>query len=132
MNRRAAIRRMATFFLTSASLAHAQQGKIPWLGYLAGGGSGPSPAFLQGLRDLGYAEGKNLGIIFRTTEGRRERYGELANELVRLKVDLLVTDTTGGAQALKKATSTIPIVMTSRTIRWGRGSSPVMRGPVET
>ncbi len=122
MNRRAAIRRLATIFLTTASLADAQQAKkIPWIGYLAGGGSGPSPAFLQGLRDLGYTEGKNIGIIFRTAEGRRERYSELAAELIRLKVAVIVTDTTGLARALKNATSTIPIVMTSSTDPVGTG-----------
>jgi len=50
--------------------AEAQQaGKIPWIGYLAGTGSGPSLAFIQGLRDLGYVEGKNIAFVFRTAEG---------------------------------------------------------------
>ena len=51
-------------------IAQAQQpGKIPWIGYLAGAGSGPSPAFVQGLCDLGYVEGKNIALVFRTGEG---------------------------------------------------------------
>jgi putative ABC transport system substrate-binding protein len=98
-----------------------QQGKIPWIGYLAGSGSGPSPAFILGLRDLGYVEGKNIAIVFRTAEGRRARFADLAAELVRLKVEILVADSTTGILALKKATSTIPIVMTSSTDPVGTG-----------
>src|SRR5215470_19132443 len=92
-----------------------QAGKIPWIGYLAVTGSGPSPAFIQGLRDLGYVEGKNIAFVFRTTEGQFERYDDLAAELVRLKVDIIVADYTSAALAAKKATSTIPIVMTNST-----------------
>jgi putative ABC transport system substrate-binding protein len=97
-------------------MADAQQpAKIPWIGYLAGAGSGPSPAFILGLRDLGYVESKNIGVVFRTAEGRTARYADLAAELVRLKVDIIVTDYTLAALALKKATSTIPIVITNST-----------------
>jgi putative tryptophan/tyrosine transport system substrate-binding protein len=92
-----------------------QPGKIPWIGYLAGAGSGPSPAFIQGLRDLGYVEGKNIAFVYRTTEGRRERYTDIVTELVRLNPDVIVTDVTSAAVALKKATTAIPIVMTSST-----------------
>jgi len=75
--------------------ARAQQAaKIPWIGYLAGSGSGPSPAFIQGLRQLGYVKGKNIAFVFRTAEGKTERYADLAAELVRLKVDIIVTDAT--------------------------------------
>ena len=63
------------------------------------------------LRDLGYVEGKNIAIEFRWAEGRSERLPELAAELVRLKVDVLVTAGTPGALAAKQATTTIPIVM---------------------
>jgi putative tryptophan/tyrosine transport system substrate-binding protein len=108
--------------LASVHLAEGQQpGKIPWIGYLAATGSGPSPAFIQGLRDLGYIEGKNIGFVYRTAEGKSERYADLAAELVRLKVDVIVTDNTGAALALKKATSTIPIVMTTSTDPVGSG-----------
>jgi ABC-type uncharacterized transport system substrate-binding protein len=100
--------------------AQVQQGKkIPWIDYL--GGSGPSPAFIQGLRDLGYVEGKNIAIVFRTAEGKSERNADLAAELVRLKVDVIVTDNTAAALSLKKATSTIPIVMTTSTDPVGSG-----------
>jgi putative ABC transport system substrate-binding protein len=88
-----------------------QPKKIPRIGYLTGVGSAPSKGFLQGLRDLGYIEGKNILIEFRTTEGKSERLPELAAELVRLKVDVIVADTAGEVSAAKHATATIPIVM---------------------
>lgn len=69
-------------------------------------------AFRQGLRDLGYVEGKNLVIEYRWAEGRYERLPDLAAELVRMKVDLIVTHGTPGSLAAKQATTTIPIVMT--------------------
>ena len=100
--------------LAVAFIAHAQQlKKVPWIGYLASAGSGPSPVFMQGLRDLGYVEGKNIAFVFRTTEGKNERYSDLAAELVRLNVDIIVTGGNTGIRAAKKATSTIPIVMLS-------------------
>jgi ABC-type uncharacterized transport system substrate-binding protein len=103
-------------------IAQAQQpGKIPWIGYLAGAGFGPSPAFVQGLRDLGYVEGKNIALVFRTGEGKTERYSDLAAELVRLKVDIVIADGSSPTLALKKATSTIPIVMTTSTDPVGTG-----------
>ena len=78
---------------------------------------GPVPhrleAFREGMRELGYAEGKNLIIEYRYADGRLERLPALAEELVRLKVDIIVTDTAAPARAAKKATSTIPIVMVS-------------------
>ncbi len=92
--------------------SEAQQTRaMPLIGYLAGAGSSPNHAFVQGLRDLGYVEGRNIAFAYRTTEGRSERNAELAAELVSLKVDLIVTDGTGPSLAAKKATSTIPIVM---------------------
>src|SRR4030095_7954580 len=107
---------LSALILATIHLAEAQQpGKIPWIGYLAGAGSGPSPAFIEGLRDLGYVEGKNIAFVYRTTEGRRERYSDIVPELVRLKVDVIVTDVTSAALALKNATNTIPIVMMSST-----------------
>jgi hypothetical protein len=61
------------FALASVHLAEAQQAaKIPRIGYLSAASS-PSPAFMQGLRDLGYVEGKNIDVVFRTTEGKSER-----------------------------------------------------------
>ena len=65
----------------------------------------------QGLRDLGYVEGQNIAFEYRPTEGRRERLPDLAAELLRLKVDVIVTYGTPGTLAAKQATTTIPIVM---------------------
>ncbi len=96
MNRRTAIRRLATFFLTTASLAEAQQaGKIFRIGFLdASTASGIAvlvEAFRQELSKLGWIEGKNITIEYRFAEGKgAERLSELAAELVRLKVDLIV------------------------------------------
>src|SRR6185295_6661232 len=105
---------VAVILLALAVIAEAQQAKkIPMIGYLAGAGSGPSPVFMQGLRDLGYVEGKNIAFVFRTTEGKNERYSDLAAELVRLNVDIIVVGGNSGVGAAKKATSTIPIVMLS-------------------
>ena len=101
---------------TCGGVAGAQQpGKTYRIGYLAGGASAVSPAFLHGLHELGYFEGKNVILEFRTTKGRPDRYADLTADLVRLKVDVIVADGTGPALAAKKATSLIPIVMTSST-----------------
>src|SRR4030095_4500022 len=114
--------KLGALLFALCSSAEAQEGKkIPWIGYLAGAGSGPSPAFIQGLRDLGHIEGKNIAFVYRTAGGDTERYADLAAELVRLKVDIIVADSTGMALALKKATSTIPIVMTTVTDPGGTG-----------
>src|SRR5262245_14627532 len=110
-------------FAPCSSVLAQQPGKIPWVGYLAGSGSSPNQAFVQGMRDLGYIEGKNIGFVYRTTEGKRESYADFVAELVRLKVDVIVTDSTDAALVAKKATSTIPIVMT-------RGTDPVGAGLV--
>jgi len=115
MNRRTAIRRLATFFLTTASFADAQQtGKVPRIGFLLGSSPGPDPrveAFRQGLRDLGYTEGKNIVIEWRFAEGKQDRLPELTAELVHLNVEIIVTDGTAVTRAAKNATKTIPIVM---------------------
>jgi putative ABC transport system substrate-binding protein len=67
--------------------------------------------FKQALRDLGYVEGQNIAIEYRSADGRADRLPELANELARLKVDIMVTITSPGVRAAKQATNTIPIVM---------------------
>ncbi|HET9489980.1 MAG TPA: ABC transporter substrate-binding protein [Methylomirabilota bacterium] len=94
--------------------AQAQQaGKVYRIGYLApdSGPSLSSEAFRQGLRDLGWVEGRNIVIEYRWAGGRRERLADLATELVQLKVDIILGSTTPGALAAKKATKTIPIVI---------------------
>jgi putative ABC transport system substrate-binding protein len=104
--------------------AHAQQPrKIPRIGYLAGDSQAPShAAFRQGLRDLGYVEGQTLLIEWRFAEDKPDRFPELAAELVRLKVDVIVAANAAAVGALKHATTTIPIVMESY------GGDPVADG----
>jgi putative ABC transport system substrate-binding protein len=116
MNRRTAIRRLATVFLTTASLAQAQQTKKIWrIGFLSAvtrtGGADVTEALLQGLRELGYVEGQNFVIEYRWADGKFQRLPELAADLVRLKVDVIVATVTQASLAAKYATSTIPIVM---------------------
>ena len=103
--------------LAAPLAADAQQAaKVPRIGYLATS-RGPSPhlqeAFLQGLRDHGYADGRNVVIEYRHAEGKLERLPALAAELVALKVDVIVAVSTPHALAAKQATRTIPIVFTS-------------------
>jgi putative ABC transport system substrate-binding protein len=68
-------------------------------------------AFRQGLRELGYVEEQNLVIEYRSADGQADRFGDLASELVRLNVDVIVTRGTPAALAAKQTTGTIPIVM---------------------
>ena len=95
--------------------AEAQQTKIPLIGSLSGSSASTSPArheaFRQGLRDLGYVEGKNIVIERRWADGKFDRLPELAAELVRLKVDIIVTAGPQATRPAKQAISTIPIVM---------------------
>jgi hypothetical protein len=101
--------------------AQQQPSQIRWIGYLAGAGSGPHPALMQGLGELGYIEGKNIAFVYRTTEGTSDRNAELADELVRRNVDLIVVENSTAARAAKKATAVIPIVMTTATDPVGTG-----------
>jgi ABC-type uncharacterized transport system substrate-binding protein len=87
--------------------------KIPRIGYLASAGSAPAEAFVQGLRDLGYIEGKNVAFEFRASEGKSERFPEFAAELVRQRADVIVAGGAAAIAAAKNVTSTIPIVMSS-------------------
>ena len=116
MDRRTAIRRLATVFLTTASLAHAQQPKkIPRIGILEisgqSGGERRWGAFSQRLRELGYVEGPSIAFEYRYAEGKSDRLPELAAELVGLAVDVIATSGFTAAHAAKSATGTIPIVM---------------------
>src|SRR5947209_12537623 len=92
-----------------------QPTKIPRLGYLSARGAVSLPRsyseeFRQGLRDLGYIEGKNILIEFRHAEGKLDRFPSLVAELVQLKVDVLVSTETAAIRAAKQATKTMPIV----------------------
>src|SRR6516162_6731414 len=92
----------------------AQQPKVPTIGVLVIGNTDPEEfwrVFRQGLRDFGYVEGQNIRFEFRSAEGQANRVPDLAVELVRLKVDVIVTWFTPTTQAAKQATSQIPIVM---------------------
>ena len=104
---------LCVMLLALCSSAEAQQPKkVPVIGYLGGSGASRIDAFRQGLRELGYVEGKNIVIEYRYSEGKLDRLNELAAELVRLKVDVIVTRGSAATRAAKAATSTIPIVMT--------------------
>ena len=86
---------------------------VPQIGFLSGGfpsGRANVDAFLQGLKDLGYVEGKNIGIVYRYAEGNVDRVPQLANELVRLNMNVILAGGTVPALAAKQATKTIPIV----------------------
>jgi putative ABC transport system substrate-binding protein len=104
--------------LTTPLAVEAQPAAKIWrVGFLTSGfkeapGSNPGLASLtQGLRDLGYIEGRNLSLEVRYAEGRTERFSSLATELINLKVDVLVAASTPAALAAKQATTTIPVVM---------------------
>jgi len=108
------------------SFAQQQPPRIARIGFLGQTSASLSASVIRvealrtGLRDLGYVEGKTLTIEFRWAEGKHERLPELAAELVRLRVDVIVTQGTPGALAAKQATATIPVVM------------PVVADPVAT
>jgi putative ABC transport system substrate-binding protein len=117
---------LATVLLTTAPFAEAQHpAKIPRIGFLSATSSSTisdrTEAFRQGLRELGYVEGKNIVIDWRYAEGKLDRLPALAAELVGLKVDVIVTGGSGATRPAKQATTTIPIVMT-------QDSDPVASG----
>ena len=116
MKKRITLWLLATLFLANVSLADAQQtSKVPRIGYLdnstAAGIAVFLEAFRQELSKLGWIEGKNITIEYRFAEQKNERLHELAVELVRQKVDLIVTSGGPTPLAAKKATTTLPIVM---------------------
>ena len=116
MDRRTFIGGVASALLAAPLAARAQQaGKVYRIGILeaipAAQNAANLDALRKGLRELGYVEGRNLIIEYRSADGRAERFPDLASELVRLKVDLIVTRGTPAARAAKNATATIPVVM---------------------
>ena len=121
----------ALLIAVSFPAAAQQPKKVPGLGYLSSFEPASESARAEGirlaLRAFGYIEGQNIAIEYRYAEGKIDRAPELAAELVRLKVDIIVAaGGTGIIQAAKNATKTIPIVMT------GGGSDPVEAGLVES
>jgi putative ABC transport system substrate-binding protein len=110
---------LTTILLTTSSSAEAQQGeKIPRIGFLQRRvpptPTNPDPlgeAFLQGLRDLGYVDGKNIHVERRYAEGMTDRLPALVAELGQLKLDVLIVPGFAAIRAAKQATKTVPIVM---------------------
>jgi putative ABC transport system substrate-binding protein len=126
--RRSAIGLLLALAILVAPLAARAQSpaEVPRIGILSPAAEASTPlfkAFRQGLRELGYVEGQNIMLEFRLAAGRAERLQELAAELVRLKVDVVLTDTMTATRVAKNATTTIPIVMAS-------SSDPVRGGLV--
>jgi putative ABC transport system substrate-binding protein len=124
--RRAFIGTLAGGLLAAPLAAEAQEaGKVPRIGFLWGTSPSDRPhlldAFRQGLRELGWVEGQNIVVDHRYAEGRFDRLPDLAAELVRLKVDIIVAQPVPAVAAAKNATETIPIVMIS-------GGDPVVLG----
>jgi putative tryptophan/tyrosine transport system substrate-binding protein len=118
MHRRRAVAAIACIGAAGALRgAFAQQGKVWRIGFLsprakpAPGEAYPYYAIVKGMKELGHVEGKDYVMEWRYTDGRYERFAELAAELVRAKVDIIVTGTPAGVRAAQRATSTIPIVI---------------------
>ena len=117
---------LASMMLLSVCRAGSQQPKkIPRIGYLSAASASEvafrTEPFRQGLRELGYVEGKNIVIEYRYAEGKLDRLSALAAELVGLRVDVIVTAGPSATRPAKDATATIPIVMT-------QDSDPVANG----
>jgi ABC-type uncharacterized transport system substrate-binding protein len=129
MNRKIVTWLLTSFCLTNIPLAGAQQAKIPKIGRLSpislASGGQRSGLLGRELRALGYVEGKNIAIEYRYADNKLDRLPALAEELVGLKVDVLVAPSTPAALALKNATSAIPIV-------FFRVSDPVAVGLINT
>ena len=115
----------ALLFALCGSAEAQQPKKVLRIGYLGATSLSANrdrvEAFRQGLRELGYVEGKNIVIEYRYAEGKRDRLSELAAELVRLKVDVIVSGGAAATRPAKEATSTIPIVMTGDSDPVGNG-----------
>jgi ABC-type uncharacterized transport system substrate-binding protein len=122
---------VAVVLLALGVTVEAQQPKkVPRIGYLSAQDSARefarAEAIRHTLRELGYIEGQNIAIEYRYAEGKIDRYPELAADLVRLKVDIILVSGDLPVRAAKNATKTIPIVM------MGQGSNPVRTGLVES
>jgi putative tryptophan/tyrosine transport system substrate-binding protein len=116
----------AVLLALSVSVEAQQPKEVPRIGYLTADSRSAradvrAAAFRQGLRELGYVEGKNLVIEWRSAEGKQDRLPALAAELVRLKVDIIVTGGPTATRPVKEATTAIPIVMTQDSDPVGNG-----------
>jgi putative ABC transport system substrate-binding protein len=127
---------IATVLVTTTPVADAQQtGRVHRIGVLIttsrSAGAGNIDAFQQGLRELGYVEGKNIVIEYRYAEGKLEPLPDLMAELIRLKVDVIVTNSAAPIRATKDPTATVPVIfaaMTSDPVREGLISSMAKPG----
>src|SRR5262249_19282136 len=105
---------LAIMFLVPLAAQTQQGGRLPTIGFL--GASTPAAmrdwvaAFVEGLHELGWIEGRTIKIEYRWADGRTESYAEISNEFVRLKVDVIMTYGTAAIAAAKRATNTVPIV----------------------
>lgn len=122
---------IGVILLAVAVIAEAQQSaKIPKIGFLTAGSGSASATWRESLQrefqKLGYIDGKNVAFVYRYADTKYDRLPALADELVRLKVDLIITPGANDTRAAKNATKTIPIVFT------GAGSDPVTLGLVDS
>jgi ABC-type uncharacterized transport system substrate-binding protein len=127
MKKKITVLTLSAMLLALCFPAEAQQPtKIPRIGYLTADSRSAhadvrAEAFREGLRELGYVEGRNIVIEWRNAEGKLDRLPALAAELVRLKVDVIVTGGPTATRPVKEATSTIPVVMTQDSDPVGNG-----------
>jgi ABC-type uncharacterized transport system substrate-binding protein len=126
MKRKITVLALSAMLFALCVPAHAQQPKkVPHVGVLAGGSAASDAARIealrQGLRELGYVEGKNLVIEYQYANGKTDRLTELAARLVDLKVEVIVTAGPSATRAAKQATTTIPIVMAQDSDPVGSG-----------
>jgi putative ABC transport system substrate-binding protein len=134
MIRKVFARLLVTILLSSAAHVEAQQpAKVPRIGFLSSLSpssiSARTQSFREGLRELGYVEGKNIVIDWRYAEGNADRLKELAAELVRLKVDVIVTGGPAVNRPAKEATATIPIVLSFDNDPVGNGFAASLARP---
>src|SRR5258706_6656214 len=123
----------AMLFAFSSSATAKQVGKVPRIGIL-NSGSPPNAArrlraFQQGLRELRFVEGKNILLEYRYAQGKPETLPERVAELIHLKVDIIVTDTSNAIQAAKNATQIIPVVFTTANDPVGDGQVASLARP---
>jgi len=117
---------LATVLLSTAPSAEGQQAKkVSRIGYVGAGSPATAghhaQAFVQGLRELGYVEGQNIMIEYRWAEGKLERLPALVADLIRLKVDVIVSSATPAIRSAKEQTTTVPVVMAGVTDPVGSG-----------
>ena len=125
---------LCSLLLAPCCAAEAQQpNRVARIAFLSGSSatimSDRAEAFRQGLRELGYVEGKNIVIDYRSAEGKLDRLSELAAELIRLKADVIVTAGPAPTRAVKEATVTIPIVMAQVNDPIGNGFVATLARP---